>query len=167
MPRSPEVMRRLAERYAPVYLTHRPDYFGPKSKAWLRKHDYPQGPLLLSDLGGFVRGSGAFKSEMLADLRKRFPKIQVGIGDKISDAVSYHENGIKAYLILPIPERASAEAYAELAEEVKNLPREIEVVTHWTQIEKSVFEGVQPPREDVLEKIEAEAARNAAKEDSK
>ncbi|MGB2936882.1 MAG: hypothetical protein WBD05_01585 [Phycisphaerae bacterium] len=145
MPDSPAVMKRLAERYMVVYLTHRPDMFGPKSKMWLREHGYPTGPLLLSDVGGFLKGSGAFKSAVLADLRRRFKGKAVGIGDKVSDAIAYHENGLQAFFILEVAEDAAPDALRRSAQSLEALPEAVQVVTGWNQIEKTVFNGLSFP----------------------
>ena len=153
MPKSPEVMKRLAGRYTVVYLTHRPDYFGPKSKAWLRQHDYPPGAVLLSGIGEFIAGSGAFKGDRLRELRKRFQRIEVGIGDKISDAQAYHDNGLKAFLILQIEPGASAEALRGLAESVGKLPEAVQVVTGWEQIEKCMYAGASFPRSRMVAEL--------------
>ena len=139
---SVEVMKRLAKDYTPIYLTHRPDLFGPKSRAWLREHDYPRGPLLLSDIGGFFRGSGAFKSAMLGDIRRRFTGQAVGIGDKVSDAVAYHDNGLRAFLIVQPDETAGAAGLRQLADSLDPLPDAVQVVTGWREIERAVFAGV-------------------------
>jgi hypothetical protein len=173
---SQRVLARLARQRTIVYLTHRPDYFSLKSKAWLREHKYPPGPLLLSTPGGFLKGSGAYKSEMLKRLRKRFRKIEIGIGDKISDAQAYHENGLKAFLILPPPEPAPAapEKIEALADDLEALDEKVQVVTHWRQIEQVLFEKASHPRSAMqrrLRKLAAEAratlkASEAAKKPS-
>jgi hypothetical protein len=160
MEHSQQVLGRLAKTHTIVYLTHRPDYFSIKSKAWLREHKYPPGPLLLSTLGGFLSGSGEFKSEMLAQLRRRFAKIEIGIGDKVSDAQAYHDNGLRAFLILPVPDGAEPEAYEHLADELEALDAEAQVVTGWQQIEQVLFGGgsfARPAMQQRLRKLAADA----------
>ena len=162
MPDSPRVMRRIAGKYGVVYLTHRPDLFGPKSKAYLRRHGYPDGPLLLSDIRGFLRGSEAFKSGMLAELRGRFGNLQIGIGDKISDAAAYHANGLRAMLIVQPDEVRTAEAAAELARQIeRDLPPEVHVVTSWGQIEQAVFEGKSFGRDEMVRQLRSPATAPA------
>ena len=157
MPDSVEVMQRLADRYAVVYLTHRPDLFGPKSKGWLWEQGYPAGPLLLSDVGGFLRGSGAFKSAALADLRRRFTGPTVGVGDKVSDVQAYFDNGITGFLIVQPDESAGAKGLRELAEAIATLPDEARVVTTWREIEASVFEGAAFPKSAFVERLRRRA----------
>jgi len=99
MANSKAVMKRVAERYSVIYLTHRPDLMMHTSKNWLEQHGYPPGPLLVSDVEETVRGSRWFKSRKLEHVRKTFVNVRIGIGDKIGDAQAYADNGMEAYLI--------------------------------------------------------------------
>jgi hypothetical protein len=164
MQRSPQVMARIAETHTIVYLTHRPDYFGPKSKGWLRVHNYPAGPVLLSTIGGFLKGSGVYKSEMLRALKQKFRRIETGIGDKVSDAQAYHDNGLKAFLIISVSDSDSAESLTKLADAIKELPDKVQVVTHWGQIEQALYEGGSYPRsaaERMLRELAAKRTKDA------
>jgi hypothetical protein len=143
---SADLLRRLRKEYTIVYLTHRPDYFGIKSKNWLWEHDYPKGPVLLSTAGEFFSGSGSYKGGKISELQKRFKKIEIGIGDKISDAEAYHQNGLKSFLIVQIPDDDKPKPYLALAEELKELSDEVQVVTGWDQIEKALFQNASYPR---------------------
>ena len=164
MPNSQKVMQRLPERYTVVYLTHRPDYFGPKSKAWLRRHRYPSGPLLLSDIGGFLRGSGAFKDAALSELRGKFKRIEIGVGDKVSDAQAYHDNGLKAFLIVQIPQAADAASYEAMDKDLAALADEAQVVTDWRQIADALAKKASYPRSAMQQKLKALAAEAKANE---
>ena len=159
---SQEVLQRLAGTHTIVYLTHRPDYFGPKSKAWLVEHRYPQGPVLLSRMGEFLAGSGEYKTQALARLTARFHNIRIGIGDKVSDAMAYHRNGLKAFAIVPVEGRTEDAAGLEaLADELKALPPAVQVVTGWDQIEQALFAGASYPPAGVERRLRelAEARR--------
>ncbi|MHC4985456.1 MAG: LNS2 domain-containing protein [Planctomycetota bacterium] len=160
MPGSPEVLTRIAETYQVVYLTHRPEYFSIKSKRWLAEHKYPVGPLLMSDIGGFLEGSGEFKTRTVRDLRERFPGLRLGIGDKFSDATAYHDNGMRAYLIVQPPDSDDPDDYddyEDLAEELGDLDNEIQVVTSWDEIERGLFGGASFPRERLEQQMWATA----------
>ena len=157
MPYSSRVMRRLAEKHSVIYLTHRPDYFGPKSKAWLGKYNYPTRPVLLSDIGGFSSGSAAFKTKAIQQLCSRFKNIRIGIGDKVSDANSYHENEIQTFLIIDIPQAATAEQLRMLAKSLETLPDQVQVVPPWSQIENVLFENGSYPRSEMQRELEKKA----------
>jgi hypothetical protein len=154
---SVDVMKRLAEKHSVIYLTHRPELFGPKSEAWLRDQDYPTGPLLLSDIRGFLSGSGAFKTGMIKDLTSRFEKLEIGIGDKISDAQAYHDNGLRSFLVIQVPERPEPEELRELADSLGQLPDAVQVVTGWGEIEKAIFEDATYPRSAAQERLRTRA----------
>ena len=158
MPDSPRVLARLTEAREVIYLTHRPDYFGPKSKAWLANQGYPPGPLLMSDVSGFLGGSGEFKTEAIRRLKERFTGLDLGIGDKISDAQSYRDNGVAAYLILPIPDDPTALELTTLADELGTLDESVQVVTTWKQIERGIYDGAKFPRSEMQQVLLERAA---------
>jgi hypothetical protein len=157
MPDSVDVMRQLAEGHTIVYLTHRPDLFTNKSKSWLAEQGYPRGPVLLSSVSGFLKGSGAYKTEMLRDLRGRFSALRVGIGDKISDAAAYHDTGLKSILILPMPAGSDPQTYLDLAAELDRLPGEVHVVTDWQEVRKALFADASYPPQRLVERLENRA----------
>ena len=167
MARSPEVLNRLARTHTIVFLTHRPDYFGPKSKAWLKANGYPPGPVLMSTVGSFLKGSGTYKSEMIAALKKRFTKVEIGIGDKTSDVEAYHENGLKAFLIIQIPDDAAPETLEALADSIKDLPDAVQVVTGWDQVEEGLFGRGKYPRSAMEKKLRSLAAQRKNQEAAK
>jgi hypothetical protein len=147
-------MQRLASDYEVIYLTHRPHYFGPKSKQWLASHGYPAAPLLLSDVRGFLGGSRKFKSARLKELREHFTNLEVGVGDKIGDALAYHENGLMSILVLPLPDPIVAEELIELAASLEALPPEVHVVRNWRQVERAIYEGVSYPPSNARDWLE-------------
>jgi hypothetical protein len=161
---SVEVLNRLAARYTIVYLTHRPEYFGPKSKKWLADHGYPAGPVLLATTGGFLQGSEAFKSAALANLKDRFSNIAIGVGDKVSDAAAYHANGMQSFLILQVPPADRVDLLRGYADELAHLPADVQAVSDWRQIEAVLFEGASCPVPTAERRIRqmAEAASRPA-----
>lgn len=134
------VMERLAKDYTIVYLTHRPQQYAHKTKTWLRKRGYPQGPLLMPEVVDFARGSGRYKTNRLGQLKGMFKNIQLGIGDKISDAVAYHQNGMKAFLIVDVEKSDDPQYYLRLAEELEELPEQVQVVRNWGQISAAIYQ---------------------------
>ena len=135
---SAAVTQRLAKSYSIIYLTHRPDMLTRKSKQWLVRGGYPAGPLLVSQLKDAF-DSGAFKTAKLSDVRKAFPGVAMGIGDKLSDAQAYVDNGLTAYLIPHYKDKPKD--LRKMAKEVRRLRGRgrLNVVSSWRQIESGVF----------------------------
>ncbi len=158
---SVRVLGDLHKDHAIVYLTHRPSHFGPKSKRWLLRHKYPAGPLLLSDIAGVFEGSGSFKTKRIAQLREKFKNIRIGIGDKLSDALAYHDNGLRSFLILPISADPSAEELRTWADRLDTMPDPVQVVLTWRQIEQSLAGDVKFPPSAMQAELRARADRIA------
>lgn len=106
-PGAPELLRDLAKTHAVVYLSARDHSFRASSLGFLRKHDFPLGPLLLNSWG-LDKGSqreqllpsrhGRFKLKVLEGLKARGLKLVLGIGDKASDAEAYEGAGIRSLI---------------------------------------------------------------------
>ena len=167
MPDSARVVTELAGKgYVFVYLTYRPHYFGPRTKAFLRDHTYPDGPLLLSDLPGLLAGSEAYKTDRIKKLAERLANVninvEVGVGDEVSDVKAYLANGLKAYLILRPPKGATAEELRALAAALEDLSEEVQVVRRWGEIRAGVLEGETfPPSEARRRLLDRAAALDA------
>ena len=164
MPGSQDVLKRLAEKNTIVYLTHRPGQFGPKSKAWLLRKKFPPGPVLLAGTGEFMKGSGAYKTAAISELRSSFSNIQIGIGDKISDAAAYYDNGLKSFLIIEIPDSNKAKDFTKLADKLAPLADGVQVVTGWDQIEQALFAGRFYPHSAMQDRLRRLAAMHASQE---
>ncbi|MFP4356020.1 MAG: hypothetical protein ACLFUJ_12925, partial [Phycisphaerae bacterium] len=164
MPGSAEVMHRLAEDYSVIYLTHRPDYFGPKSGAWLRSKGYPQAPLLTGNIKGLIEGSGAFKGQTLQDLARTFSRLEIGIGDKISDVQAYVDNGMRGFLVIHPETSWDAEDYEDLASDLNSLPDSVQVVTHWRQIEEVLYGSADYSLPKVRDDLRSRARKLAESE---
>jgi hypothetical protein len=163
---SVEVLGRVSKRYGIIYLTHRPDLLTRKSKSWLADNGYPSGPLFVSEMKDLL-DSGKFKSAKLAVLRRDFPGVAIGIGDKLSDAQGYLDNGMSAYLIPDY--KQNPKDMRALAAEIRALRGQgrLQVVDNWRQIEQGIFSGKQFPPEDFARELEARAARIEAQRPSK
>jgi hypothetical protein len=95
-----ENLRAISANYRIIYLSARDDVLYQRTQLWLAEKGFPAGPLFCRDfhLGGTQEG---FKRHVIAELKKRFPRIEVGVGDKASDARAYLGNGLKTFLIEP------------------------------------------------------------------
>ncbi len=151
MPYSRPVLRELARRHQILYLTHRPDILVRRSRLWLQTKGFPPGPLIGSTRAGLLEGSGAFKSAVIERLQEHFA-VEIGIGDKISDAQAYHEHGLQTFLVIqpgPLPPWE----LRELAERLEALPPEVQVVTDWREILAALDTGARFDRPDVQQRL--------------
>jgi len=154
------VLQRLARTYTIVYLTHRPDFLGPKSKRWLTANRFPTGPVLTSTLGGLLKGSGDYKTGRIAAIKRTYRNLAVGIGDKISDARAYAHHGLNSILILDVDwSEDDPEDYEELARDLAALPQTVHVVTNWADVSAILFEQAARPKQ-VMEKRLRDVARD-------
>jgi hypothetical protein len=123
LPGAVEALQEMSRDYRIVYLTARNHCLYNKTRDWLRLHGFPEGPL-------FSRGCAAtqsvvtFKREVIADLRKRFPNVAVGVGDRAGDAEAYLANGLKTILINP--------------KKPHKLPPQVVVVGSWAEAARRV-----------------------------
>ena len=154
---SQDVAKRLAGKYGVVYLTHRPNIMTRNSKKWLQSNDYPLGPLLVSKLKETVGDSGKYKTGRIKALHKTYPKDHIGIGDKLSDAQAYIDNGMTAYLIPHYKEKPND--MRKMARDIRKLKAagRLQIVNGWRQIEQGIFEGKKFPPEAFAKALEARA----------
>jgi hypothetical protein len=157
MESSPEVMNRLAGDYTIVYLTHRLDALGVRSKAWLQWHGYPRAPMLMADLYGLMQGSGPFKTEVVGRIRQRFTGRMVGIGDRLSDALAYHDNAVEAILFAPPKATDTAQTLRNRASSLFQAPDDVRVVAGWDEIEQIFYRGARFSRSEFQSHLLARA----------
>ncbi len=164
---SARVTKRIAGRYSIIYLTHRPDLLTRKSKNWLTDHGYPAGPLMVSELKDAFGDSGKFKTAKLSAVRKSFPNVRIGIGDKPSDAQAYVDNGLIAYLIPDYKDKPKD--MRKKAKEIRGLRDRgrLHVVYNWRQVEAGVFQDRKFPPMAFVSALEREADRLEAEEKSR
>ncbi|MFW6132665.1 MAG: hypothetical protein ACOC8F_02120 [Planctomycetota bacterium] len=159
-----DVVARLARRYQVVYLTHRPNILTAKSKQWLTDHDFPSAPVLVSELRD-VLDSGEFKTGKLKAMRASYPNVRVGIGDKLSDAQAYVDNGMVAVLV-PHYDPEDADEMDALARDIRDLNGRgrLHVVGDWGEIERVFFGDAAYPPERFARYLEARARRRRAEQ---
>jgi hypothetical protein len=142
MEHSVEVTRRISDAFTIIYLTHRPDLLTRISKEWLTGHGYPRGPLMVSELDQAFGDSGKFKTGALRQLRKSYPNVEIGIGDKISDAQAYIDNDLVAYLIPDYKDKPKdMRKAADEIKKIRDRRGRLQVVDSWLEIEAGIFRG--------------------------
>lgn len=151
---SVEVMDRLSKDYVIVYLTQRPDAMGPKSKAWLKEHKYPRAPLLLAETGKLLAGNEKYKSKAIKNVAQEFGNIQIGIGDKRTDAIAYRQNGLKTYLISYVGPATPPDDIREMIEDLQKLSPEVagqvQAVLNWRQVADGIYDNKRFTVEDAV-----------------
>ena len=118
---SSEVLNRVAEKYDIIYVTHRDNAFIHKTKFWLDLFNYPAGPIFFWNFGKYTFNNEKYKQRIIKNLKKQFPNISVGIGDKTGDAIAYIKNGLKSILITD--------------EKHHGLPEDVIQTKNWNKIE--------------------------------
>jgi len=156
---SVRVTRKIAGRYSIIYLTHRPDLLTRTSKSWLTAHRYPFGPLMVSQLKDAFGDSGKFKTGKLKSIRRSFPRVKIGIGDKISDAQAYVDNGLVAYLI-PHYKKDKPKDLRKMARKIEKTRGRgrLQVVSGWVEIERGIFGKAKYTPADFADGLKRRAA---------
>ncbi|MBN1555001.1 MAG: hypothetical protein JXA11_09660 [Phycisphaerae bacterium] len=163
MPDSRRVMRRIAETHDVIYLTHRPDDLTRTSRLWLEEKGYPDGVLVLSTARGMVGDSGKFKAARLRRIRKHFPNLRFGVGDKESDIEAYRDNGMKAIWIPRVKDKPKH--LDKLAERLGGWDdSNVIVVEDWGRIERAIFGEYRCSTARFADKIRARAEQLRAEE---
>lgn len=108
---APALMADLARRFQIVYLTARDDMFDGKTREFLRRHGFPDGPIIYNDLGLSTAGErdqldnhehGAFKLAEIQALRARGVPVTIGIGNAETDAFAYEQAGLPSYILTTV-----------------------------------------------------------------
>ncbi|MBL4844579.1 MAG: hypothetical protein JKY65_03555 [Planctomycetes bacterium] len=104
---SPELLRDLARTHQIVYLTARDDTFDPQTRAFLKKHSFPAGPVIYNDLGLWTdterrqlkkEEHATFKLRKIRELQALGLNVALGIGNAETDAQAYEAAGVPSYL---------------------------------------------------------------------
>lgn len=123
IPEAREVLERLSERFQIVYLSARDHMFFEKTRRWLRKHGFPEGPLFLRRIRFWSASPERHKELRLAEILHPFSGPKVGIGDRLGDARAYLASGVHPILF-------GCSAPAELKGKVDEAPtwRDVEMI---------------------------------------
>ncbi len=134
---SQRAMVAIAKRYRVIYLTHRPVDLTRRSRKWLRSNGYPAGPILLSRFSEAVGDSEKYKTRRLREIRRVFPNLLFGIGDKAGDIVAYRKAGMTA--IWTPWYKAKWKDMQKAAREI-NAMRDAKVIVcaNWRQVQSAV-----------------------------
>lgn len=126
---APETLQKLSEHYTILYITGRDDVLSFKTKEWLHKNKFPEGPVFFWDFLQTALSKQKYKSELIAQIGRKFQLIQIGIGNSVGDAAAYLANGLQTIILLSPEEKNRGD----------RLPRGTKVVRSWEEIQKLLF----------------------------
>lgn len=126
---APEVVGRLARAHAPVYVTARARQLRKRTLSWLHRYGFPRGPVFFLEPKRFPTYSeAAYKTSVLVPMKKAFPGLRFGIGNKESDVESHRAAGLPCLLI-----------------SATEVPGGV-CVSHWGLVEEAVAKLLAPPK---------------------
>lgn len=94
-----ETLTALTGDYELLYLTARPSFLLEKTKKWLAMREFPAAPVIVSHRKTDLLRQGVFKERVLDRLKRTWPNILIGVGDRATDADAYGEAGILSIII--------------------------------------------------------------------
>ena len=107
LPDSVKVLVGLSHKNLILYLSARDDALMNKTRSWLAAKSFPAGPVfvwnwtLANGLGASSQKQFAYKTDFILGLKKKFPNIIGGIGNRVHDSKAYLAAGIKSFIINP------------------------------------------------------------------
>lgn len=96
---SPVAVRAMSSHYGIVYLSARPRWLHEKTRVWLASHGFPEGPILHASRFEACLKQEQYKREMLAEFRREFPNLLIGIGDRGIDERAYGANNMLTVIL--------------------------------------------------------------------
>jgi hypothetical protein len=99
IPGARDTLAALAREYYILYVTARPHFLLEKTRHWLATYHFPVGPVITAPkLSDSIRPA-KWKSQVLGNLRQRWPDLLIGIGNRNSDTESYAPNDMLPLII--------------------------------------------------------------------
>jgi hypothetical protein len=96
---SVDALQELAKRYYIVYMSGRTRGMLAQTRGWLQQSQYPDGPVIVMRNLRQMIFQGTFKKQRLAELRKTWPTLLIGIGDKPLDSDAYGQNKLLSLMV--------------------------------------------------------------------
>ncbi len=94
-----QTLRRLSERFHIIYMTARPRPLFEKTKRWVRRHGFPDAPIVTAPTLAEAIGVEKFKGQAIAEYQAVADNILLGIGNANTDSEAYAANGLLAILL--------------------------------------------------------------------
>ena len=105
-PDAPEVLNWISQCAHVIYLTNRDQFLYSATKQFLANREFPIGPLLMNRYtkwGDFPfekdpMRAALFKRDLLLSLKDRGIEVELGLGDRNSDAWAYNNSGVESFI---------------------------------------------------------------------
>jgi len=104
LPHAQQALEKLSADFHILYLTARPHYYVEKTRRWLRDYGFGTGPVFTAPRLRDTIRHARFKRRMLATLRRDWPNLLVGIGNKAADAQAYGASGMLSLIVRRVPD---------------------------------------------------------------
>lgn len=98
-----EALNAIAADYHIVYVTARPRFLLGTTRSWLNRHGFPRGPVLAAPGMKEWWHQEQFKKSAFAGLRRQWPNLLIGIGDRDVDVDSGRANRMLALIVNRAP----------------------------------------------------------------
>jgi phosphatidate phosphatase APP1 len=100
-PNSRATLRALGGHYELLYLTARPRFLLEETRTWLKRHDFPEAPLVTVRTVSEVLDQTKHKRQLLTRRKELWPNMLIGIGDKEADVGAYAATGMLGVILAP------------------------------------------------------------------
>jgi hypothetical protein len=148
-------LARVSGRYTVIYLTLRSDYLGRKTRLWLRRQGYPEGPILAAREPKQMFGDNQkYKEGMLEGIRRQFNGPGYGIGDQASDVLAYVHAGLQGVLFIDLAGLRTPSDVADALEQLRSVPDTAQVACSWDEFDKIVLEGASFPPASARQRVQ-------------
>ena len=105
-PNAVETIQMLSRDYQIIYISARPWFWYPGTRDLLRRHGFPEAPIVHSSRLHYLVVQKYFKTMLVRQMKEKIPNILIGIGDRSRDIRAYRANGLLALNVAVHP-RAS------------------------------------------------------------
>jgi phosphatidate phosphatase APP1 len=95
-PNARETIQSLSQDYQIIYISARPWFWYPGTRDLLRRHGFPEAPIVHSSRLWYLIAQKHFKKLLVRQLQEKIPNVLIGIGDRSRDINAYRKNGLLA-----------------------------------------------------------------------
>jgi len=132
------VVHLLTQRYDALYLTARVHDHREQTLAWLERNGFPRLPTTFLPIAKYpTYDEAGYKLDTLATVAESYQRLEIGIGDRESDAIAYNAQKLRTIILRTKP---LEEAHGELADSWSTI--ESMLLGDNTKKETAIFENL-------------------------